>query len=155
MTTITPAPPARAALELGLSTVLATALPESLGTADAPERYTVSAVFTRKPTAFELQGIGSAETVDALAAAGYADVGLTVSDRRLEIGNTSLEQLRDGLARAIALRFAAIGAAARTREGELLEAARESSEHEHERAVVIAELVASVRFDAGERPAAR
>ncbi|WP_438853871.1 hypothetical protein [Agromyces sp. M3QZ16-3] len=81
--------------------ILVTELPSSLGTVDAPERYTVTAVFTRRPLPQELELLG-AQSVDArLTEAGYPRVALRAADRRLLISNTNLNELQHGLAREI------------------------------------------------------
>src|SRR6478736_1387528 len=93
---------------LGLGSVLVGSLPAALLTDHAPERYTVEAVFTRRPERDEVTEILGIETRDRLARAGYPTVEVTVSDRRLEIANTNLEELRDGLAAVLADRLAEI-----------------------------------------------
>ena len=70
---------------LGLGSVLVGSLPAALLTDHAPERYTVEAVFTRRPERDEVTEILGIETRDRLARAGYPTVEVTVSDRRLEI----------------------------------------------------------------------
>lgn len=87
---------------LRLTGVLATALPPELGTAREPVAYTVPAVFSRRVTREEQDAIESDDVRRRLAGAGYEGVELTVSDRRLLIGHTSLAALRSGLAREIA-----------------------------------------------------
>lgn len=87
---------------LALNRVLVSALPPELGTYHAPSRYTVAAVFTRRPEARELFLLGAPETRQKLDEAGYTAVELQVSDRRLFITNTSLEELKQGLAVVIA-----------------------------------------------------
>ncbi|WFR84511.1 hypothetical protein [Arthrobacter sp. Y-9] len=87
---------------LALNGVLASALPPELGTYRAPSRYTVAAVFTRRPEARELFLLGAPETRRTLDEAGYTAVELQVADRRLFITNTSLEELKQGLAVVIA-----------------------------------------------------
>ncbi|WP_308799356.1 hypothetical protein [Agromyces silvae] len=76
-------------------------LPFTLGTVDAPERYTVTAVFTRRPLPLELELLAKPETQILLAEAGYPAVSLTTADRRLFIVNTNLSELRQGLAQVI------------------------------------------------------
>jgi hypothetical protein len=145
--------------ELGVGAVLANALPATLLTEDAPERYTVSAVFTRRPSRTEIDAIHDNRTRQALTAAGYPTIELRVSDRRLEIANTNLEELSAGLAAAIAERLHVIStesAAAHDRfEAELLE----STQRETDRAALVALAAAAVTFtraetaaDSGARP---
>lgn len=87
---------------LGLRGVLASSLPASLGTPSAPSRYSVEAIFTRRPERAEVEAILSAPTTAFLVMSGYPDARLTVTDRRLEIGNTNLDELSGGLAAVIA-----------------------------------------------------
>lgn len=93
---------------LGLTSVLPGSLPPSLGTLDAPESYQVDAVFNRRPQSEEVAAIHSPDSLKALSAAGYPSVTLHVSDRRLEIKNTNLDQLEDGLATFLADHLASI-----------------------------------------------
>lgn len=95
---------------LGLTSVLPGSLPKSLGTVNAPNSYQVDAVFNRRPQSEEVAAIHSSDSLSALRAAGYSFVTLHVSDRRLEIGNTNLDQLEDGLATFLADHLAAITA---------------------------------------------
>jgi hypothetical protein len=82
--------------------ILDTALPVELGTEQAPDRYTVAAVFSRRVSSDEQKGIEDPALRDELAARGYPGVTLAVSDRRLLIGNTNLAMLEGGLAAEIA-----------------------------------------------------
>lgn len=136
---------------LGLGSVLVGSLPASLLTADAPDRYTVEAVFTRKPEPEEVAQILGASTAAFLADGGYPEVVLTVSDRRLEIAGTTLEQLRDGLAGLLAERLAAISSEVHARRD--AEAARfhEAAAREGERAAAVAALAESVVFRTHDR----
>lgn len=132
--------------ELEVGAVLADTLPPTLLTPEAPERYTVSAVFTRRPGRAEIDAIHDTHTRDALTAAGYPTAELRVSDRRLEIGNTNLQELTDGLAAAIAERLHVISrdtAAAHKRfEAELMK----QSQRETDRAALVALAAAAVTF---------
>ena len=73
--------------------ILASELPASLGTAEAPERYVVTAVFSRRPDPLELQMLAAASVTEQLAADGYPGITLMAADRRLLIGNTNLHEL--------------------------------------------------------------
>jgi len=131
---------------LGLRSIMVGSLPVSLLTPDAPERYTVEAVFSRRPEREEVDGVLGESTRRHLAESGYPTAQLTISDRRLEIANTNLEELRDGLAAVLAVRLAEISsevAAAR-----LVVAARsqEASRVEHRRAAEVVALADSIRF---------
>lgn len=87
---------------LHLRSVLVSGLPVELGTDAAPDTYTVPAVFSRQVTVGEREAIEHPDTTQRLAELGYPEVTLTVSDRRLLINHTSLTQLKDGLAAAVA-----------------------------------------------------
>ena len=132
--------------ELEVGAVLANALPATLLTPESPERYTVAAVFTRRPARTEIDAIHDNRTRDALSSAGYPTVELRVSDRRLEISNTNLEELTGGLAAAIAERLHVISmdtlAAHERFEAEVLE----KSQREADRAALVALAAAAVTF---------
>lgn len=81
--------------------ILINELPSALGTIEAPERYTVVAVLTRRPLPQELDLLGDPSVDERLAAAGYPRVTLSTSDRRLLIANTNLHELKQGLASII------------------------------------------------------
>ncbi|MBE1878851.1 hypothetical protein [Myceligenerans pegani] len=82
--------------------MLDSALPHELGTADEPERYTVSAVFSRRVSAEERALIEAPSVPAMLAEHGYPGVSLKVADRRLEIAGTNLAMLAAGLAAEVA-----------------------------------------------------
>jgi hypothetical protein len=138
-----------ATTELALGAVLAEALPTSLLTADAPDRYTVAAVFTRRPTRSEVEAIHAGETRDLLSRAGYGTVELRVSDRRLEMANTNLDELQNGLAGVIATRLHDIGVQSAVEHDRFQAEMLEKTQRETDRAAVIALAAATVRF---ERP---
>ncbi|WP_457948717.1 hypothetical protein ACTAQI_00225 [Pseudarthrobacter sp. alpha12b] len=115
----------RADSALTLSGVLASALPHDLGTAQGPTRYTVPAVFSRRPQPREIDLLHGAGTKRRLAEAGYGDVDVHVSDRRLLITNTNLADLKSGLAHLLGVILHDISAQAaqeRTDRSEELEA---------------------------------
>ncbi|MDR6436746.1 hypothetical protein J2790_001867 [Paenarthrobacter nicotinovorans] len=93
--------PVRSEAALTLSGVLASALPHDLGTSQGPSRYTVPAVFSRRPQPREIDLMHGPDTSHRLAEAGYGDVGIRVSDRRLLISNTNLAELKTGLAHLV------------------------------------------------------
>lgn len=136
---------------LGLGSVLVSSLPATLMTDNAPERYTVEAVFSRQADRDEVAAIHDGATRDHLTESGYPTVELHVSDRRLEISNTNLEELRDGLAIVIADHLAAISL--RLCADRELAALRfsEATDLEQRRAAAVADLAESVTFI---RPAA-
>ncbi len=137
------------AATLGLGSVLVGSLPAALMTADAPDRYTVEAVFTRRPEKDEVTEILGTETRRFLVSAGYPAVGVTVSDRRLEITNTNLEELRDGLAHAIAARLSEISETVHARQRAAANRFNDAAADEQVRAAAVAALAESVTFDAG------
>ncbi|MGW9415519.1 MULTISPECIES: hypothetical protein [Arthrobacter] len=99
--TTTQSQPVQSASLLSLSGVLASALPHDLGTAKGPALYTVPAVFSRRPEPRELDLLHGIDVSRRLDESGYGDVELLVSDRRLLITNTNLEELKAGLARLV------------------------------------------------------
>lgn len=134
------------AATLGLGSVLVGSLPAALMTEDAPDRYMVEAVFSRRPEREEVAAILGAETRDCLTNSGYPTVEVTVSDRRLEIANTNLEELRDGLASVLADRLAEISADVRTTRETAAARFADAAVSEHERATAVTALAASVAF---------
>jgi len=140
------------AAALGLGSVLVGSLPAALLTDHAPDRYTVEAVFTRRPERDELTEILGSETRDRLKRAGYPTVELTVTDRRLEIGNTNLEELKDGLATVIADLLAEISAGVRARRDAAAIQLQDAAASENTRAAAVAALAESITF--GPSPSA-
>ena len=134
------------AATLGLGSVLVGSLPAALMTEDAPDRYTVEAVFSRRPEREEVTAILGDGTRDYLTKSGYPTVEVTVSDRRLEIANTNLEELRDGLASVLADRLAEISAVVRTTRETAAARFADAAASEHERAAAVTALAASVAF---------
>lgn len=148
--TATPADP-RA---LRLVSVLPGALPPELGTPAEPARYTVVAVFSRQVSPEERARIEDPATARDLAAATDAGPGLhlAVSDRRLLIHNTSLAQLRDGLAGALATMLAHLGTelvAEQDRRAAEVEALQVD---ERERAAAVERAAAEIRFEPDTAP---
>ncbi|WP_159498538.1 hypothetical protein [Microbacterium sp. 18062] len=131
---------------LGLGEVLVGSLPAALLTESAPDRYTVAAVFSRKPDRDEVEEILGSDTRSYLSRQGYPTVEVTVSDRRLEIANTNLEELRDGLAGVLAERLADISADVQARRGFAAARFEEASHREQQRAAAVAALAESVSF---------
>src|SRR6218665_1522647 len=134
---------------LGLGSVLIGSLPAALMTVDAPDRYTVEAVFTRRPSADEVREILGDGTRRFLTEAGYPGVAVTIADRRLEIANTNLEELRDGLAHILAERLAEISAGVHSQQEAAAARFQHAAESEHDRLAAVTELAESVRFEPG------
>ncbi|RXZ48319.1 hypothetical protein [Agromyces binzhouensis] len=126
--------------------ILVTELPPELGTVDAPDRYTVTAVFTRRPLPQELELLVAPAVDTALAKAGYAHVTLRPADRRLLIGNTNLNELEHGLASAIGAILDDIGAAAATTRSAQARDAAEFASRAAERANRVLEEVERIDF---------
>ncbi|MDQ0867861.1 hypothetical protein QFZ70_000334 [Arthrobacter sp. V1I9] len=103
MTTTQALPPVRVNSPLTLTGILASALPKDLGTARAPSRYVVPVVFSRRPEPRELDLLQGSSISRRLDEAGYSDVELRVSDRRLLITNTNLVDLKSGLAQLLGI----------------------------------------------------
>ncbi|HVX08093.1 hypothetical protein [Humibacter sp.] len=138
---------------LGLRTVLVGSLPPALLTAAAPDRYTVEAVFTRRPQQDEVAEILGNDTRSFLSEHGHPTVELTVSDRRLGIANTNLQELRDGLASLIAVRLADISAQVKTKHVIAAAQSKIASELELDRAAEVVRLAESVDFSVPSSPA--
>ncbi|WP_022889321.1 hypothetical protein [Agromyces italicus] len=127
--------------------VLASELPASLGTPGAPERYVVTAVFSRRPDPLELEMLAAAGLTEQLAADGYPGITLMAADRRLLIGNTNLLELESGLAQRIGEILADIGTqVASRRRSRDLERVR-LAEKESDRAAAIVKLANRISFD--------
>ena len=137
----------RADSALSLSGVLASALPHDLGTAQGPTRYTVPAVFSRRPEPREVELLHGEATKKRLADAGYSDVELQISDRRLLITNTNLVDLKAGLAHLVGVILRDISAQAaqeRTHRNDELEAL---GLVEEERLESLRKAAADIHFD--------
>ncbi|OZD43759.1 hypothetical protein CH252_24800 [Rhodococcus sp. 06-1477-1B] len=131
---------------LGLTEVLTSSLPPTLGTAGGPQTYQVDAVFSRRPLAEEVAALHSAATKAALDGAGYPSVTVRVSDRRLEIAGTTLEQLEGGLATFLADHLAALTAEIwRDRENTRVHA-EEAARVEDDRTEAVTERAKRIQF---------
>jgi hypothetical protein len=131
---------------LGLESILIGSLPAALMTDEAPDRYTVEAVFTRKTDRDEVAAIQGGDTRAYLSANGFPTVELHVADRRLEIANTNLEELRDGLAAVIADRLADISAGLQSERDLAAIRFQDASVREQRRAASVVALAESVSF---------
>ncbi|MFC4242688.1 hypothetical protein ACFOYW_04820 [Gryllotalpicola reticulitermitis] len=142
---------------LALTGVVASLLPATVGTYSGPERYTVTAEFTRAPTHTERALMADPLSWERRDASGYPTRALSVRDRLLEIHDTSLEELEDGLAEVVAHTLAEIGDTARAEDAERTAHAAELAAAERERARYVADTAAAITFDAvaDVAPAAR
>lgn len=142
---MTPLPPSTE--RLGLTSVLTGSLPLTLLTDAAPDRYVVEVVFTRRVEPEEAALILGSTTQGFLATRGYPDVQLTVSDRRLVIANTNLEELRGGLAGEIGELLASIGEQVRTLHHEQDLRRQDEASRLQERSRAITDLASSISFE--------
>ncbi len=101
--TIPTRPPTTDDAALSLRGVLETSLPRELGTAAAPDRYKVEAVFSRRVSPQERARIEQPSVSQHLADKGFPGITLQVFDRRLVISGASLPMLENGLAHEIAV----------------------------------------------------
>jgi hypothetical protein len=131
--------------EFGVSHILVNELPSDLGMPDAPARYDVAAVFTRRPDPHELERLEQPAVRARLGEAGYADVGLRVADRRLIIERTNLDELAGGLAELIGQILAEIGEHAAAEKVSRDEIAAEQARGETSRAAAV--VAAAERID--------
>jgi hypothetical protein len=131
--------------EFGVSHILVNELPSDLGTPDAPVRYDVAAVFTRRPDPRELALLEQPAVRARLAEAGYSEVGLRVADRRLIIERTNLDELAGGLAELVGRILADIGEQATAEKVSRDETAAERARVETSRAAAI--VAAAERID--------
>lgn len=132
--------------EFGVSHILVNELPADLGTPNAPARYDVAAVFTRRPDPHELEMLEQPGVGERLAEAGYADVRLRVADRRLIIERTSLDELAGGLAELIGQILADIGEQAAAEKVSRDETAAEQVRVETSRAAAVVAAAERINF---------
>ena len=62
------------------------------------DRYTGPTILNRRPSRSEHERLNHIAASGHLAAAGYPEVGLILNDRRLDVTNTTLDELSEGLA---------------------------------------------------------
>lgn len=132
---------------LALSGVLASALPHDLGTATGASRYTVPAVFSRRPQPRELDLLHAKSVTRRLAEEGYSDVELRVSDRRLLITNTNLQDLKSGLAHLIGMILRDISVQAEAERAHRSEELDALGMLEEQRLEAIRQSAAKIHFD--------
>ena len=131
--------------------ILVNDLPSTLGTLEAPERYTVTAVFTRRPLPQELDLLAASDVDKRLSEAGYPTVTLRTADRRLLIDNTNLAELRDGLAHLIGSMLDEIGGRVATTRSAQAKDAAELAARAAERAHHVLSEVEKVDFSPTKR----
>jgi hypothetical protein len=132
---------------LTLSGVLASALPHDLGTAQGPSRYTVPAVFSRRPQPREVDLLHGTSTSRRLADAGYSDVEIRVSDRRLLITNTNLADLKSGLAHLLGMILREVSSHASQERAERAEELDALGLVEEQRLEALRKAAAEIHFD--------
>jgi len=154
MTTMTTAPPLHQETQnddLHLLSVLESGLPVQLGTVDEPATYTVPVVFSRQVTPGERARIEDPETarrltVDTGARQKGSALRLVVSDRRLLVENTTLDQLRDGLAAALGTMLQEMGHDLRSESSDRAAVAQARAVEEERRAAGVHAAVAEIHF---------
>ena len=132
---------------LRLTSVLVSGLPAELGTAAAPDCYTVPVVFSRQVTPVERDRIEDPELAHRLSENRGAEIELVVSDRRLLVRNTSLAELRDGLAAALSAALRELDVQLDAEQAARDDAASRRDLEEHERADAIAREAAQIQFE--------
>lgn len=131
---------------LALTSVIASGLPTDIGAVGAADRYTVPAVFNRRPEALEIQALGTASARTQLRDAGYPDVTLEVEDRRLLIGGTNLQELEAGLAVEVATLVDEISRNVATERQRRADVAQTESDDRAEQARVVARAAEKITF---------
>lgn len=147
MTTTIHTSPVRADAALTLSGVLASALPHDLHTAQGPTRYTVPAVFSRRPQPREIDLLRGSGVRQELADAGYSHIDLSVSDRRLLIGNTNLAELKSGLAHLVGNILAGVSSQASKERQDRTEELDALGMVEEQRLEFLRQAAAEIHFD--------
>ncbi|MEN1974655.1 hypothetical protein [Cellulomonas olei] len=143
-------PPATLSTDLHIVSVLESGLPSRLATPEQPTAYVVPLVFSRQVSPSERARIEAPETARAIAeATGRTGTGLrlTVSDLRLLVEPTTLEELRDGLAAALAAMLRDLAGELRRASAEREVAAEAQTTRERQRADAVHATIASIRFE--------
>lgn len=149
-TAIQPHAPDASTGDLHLLSILESGLPAELGTADEPATYTVPVVFSRQVSRDERARIEDPATARRLAeqiGATGPPLRLAVSDRRLLVENTNLDQLRDGLAAALAAMLRDLGGELRAASDERAVAADARVVEERRRSDATHAAVSTIRFE--------
>lgn len=134
---------------LRVVSVLEPGLPAELGTPAQPASYTVPLVFSRRVSPRERQHIEDPRTAARIVEEGSGGPGLrlVVSDRRLLVEGTTLEQLRDGLARALNDMLLDLGRELRRAGDERAAAAEAHVQDERRRTATVHAAVSAIRFE--------
>jgi hypothetical protein len=134
---------------LRVVSVLEPGLPVELGTAAQPASYTVPLVFSRRVSPHERQHIEDPRTAARIAEefGGGPGLHLVVSDRRLLVEGTTLEQLRDGLARALNDMLQELGRELRRVGDERAAAAEVHVQDERRRTATVHAAVSAITFE--------
>ncbi len=114
---------------------------------DPPPRYTVSAVFSRRVNPAEARLIQGPASHTRLDEAGYGHISLVIDDRRLEIVNTNLEELKAGLASVLGSLVREISEQTRLEQEKRDEAALTKSKSDDARRQDIEEQAQGISFD--------
>ncbi|GIG20316.1 hypothetical protein Cch01nite_10400 [Cellulomonas chitinilytica] len=138
--------------DLHLLSVLESGLPAQLGTVDEPATYTVPIVVSRQVTPGERARLEDPETARRLAVrTGTRQNGeslrLVVSDRRLLIENTTLDELRDGLADALSTMLQEMGDDLRSESSDRAAVAQSRAVEEQRRVAAVHAAVAAIHFE--------
>jgi hypothetical protein len=147
MSATIPTRPSTTDAVLHLRGVLESSLPRELGTAAAPDRYTVEAVFSRRVSPQEKALIEQPSARRLLADKGFPGITLDVADRRLVIGGTSLQMLEDGLAHEIATMLHGIEETIATEQAHRAAEVDAWQVAEVQRAAAVKDEAGRVRFD--------
>lgn len=143
-------PAADPGTDLHLVSVLESGLPARLATPEQPTAYMVPLVFSRQVSPTERQRIEAPETARRVAERAGRDgpeLRLTVSDRRLLVEPTTLEELRDGLAGALSVMLRDLAAELTRENGEREVVAEARAAQEEQRAAAVHATVATIRFE--------
>lgn len=131
---------------LHLLRVVESTLSHALGTASAPDRYPVDIVFSRRVSAQEQALIEQPDVRERVAAAGYPDVRLTVSDRRLHVVGAALGVLEAGLAQQLTAVLRSVEEQIRSERADRDDAVEESRLAEEQRVAAVRSEVDRVHF---------
>ncbi|WP_052748412.1 hypothetical protein [Cellulomonas sp. FA1] len=137
--------------DLHLLHILESGIAAEVGTPAEPSRYTVPVVFSRQVTPVERARIEDPATARRLGEAvspgrGGPELRLVVSDRRLLVENTTLAELRDGLAAELAAFLRELGEDVRAASAERVTAAARRAGDAERRDATVHAAVEQIRF---------